>query len=188
MSSTRQPKGNGREAGPKPSRKEIAQATQLVDEAEKLIAEVLEPGQWPDPEGVAAFMSEGRLERVLALYLQAIRLDPLEPAYPWNLASTLSRLGLNEIAFALIAQAIHVGEETGQKDWSGAGEHLALAEAALEAGQEDIAVVAIARASEIDPDPQVQGQAQRLLDAMHESGNGERAELALATRLSRLSS
>lgn len=55
----------------------------------------------------------GALERTLALYLQAIRLDPHEPAYPWNLASTLSRLGLNQIAFALIAQAIKVGGGTG---------------------------------------------------------------------------
>jgi tetratricopeptide (TPR) repeat protein len=187
VSTTRQPKGNGREAGRKPSREEIEQATQLVDQAEQLIAEVLEPGQWPGPDEVGRFMSEGRLERTLALYLQAIRLDPLEPAYPWNLASTLSRLGLSEVAFALIAQAIHVGEETGQKDWTGAGEHLALAETALEAGQDDMAVVAIARATEIDSDSQVRAQARRLLNEIRESGDGEPPELRLATRLSRIS-
>lgn len=186
MSATRQPKGNGREAGRKPSRDEIEQATQLVDEAEQLIAEVLQPGEWPGDDSVLRFMSEGRLERTLALYLQAIRLDPLEPAYPWNLASTLSRLGLNELAFALIAQAIHVGEQTGQKDWAGAGEHLALAETALDAGQDDIAVVAIARATEIDSASQVQEQARQLLDDIRVNATGARPEKALAARLSRI--
>ena len=186
MSTTRQPRGNGREAGRKPSRDEIEQATQLVDQAEQLIAEVLEPGQWPERDAVERFMSEGRLERTFALYLQAIRLDPLEPAYPWNLASTLSRLGLNDVAFALIAQAIHVGERTGQEEWTGAGEHLALAETALDAGHEDMAVVAIARATEIDSAGQVRAQARRLLDEIRESGDGERPELTLATRLSRI--
>ncbi|MGI8844755.1 MAG: hypothetical protein ACR2HC_01015 [Thermoleophilaceae bacterium] len=186
MSTTRQPRGNGREAGRKPSRDEIEQATQLVDQAEQLIAEVLEPGQWPEADTVGRFMSEGRLERTLALYLHAIRLDPLEPAYPWNLASTLSRLGLNDLAFALIAQAIHVGEQTGQEEWTGAGEHFALAETALDAGHEDMAVVAIARATEIDSANQVQAQARRLLDEIGASGSGERPAVALATRLSRI--
>jgi len=186
VSTTRQPKGNGREAGRKPSRDEIDQATRLVDQAEQLIAELLEPGQWPGPDKVGRFMSEGRLERTLALYLQAMRLDPLEPAYPWNLASTLSRLGLSELAYALIAQAIHVGEQTGQEEWTGAGEHLALAETALDAGQEDMAVVAIARATEIDAPSQVRAQALRLLDEVSGRGSGERPELTLATRLSRI--
>lgn len=134
-----------RKASRKLSRDEVEQAIQLVDQAEQLIAEVLHPGEWPKADQVERFMKEGRLERTLALYLQAIRLDPLEPAYPWNLASTLARLGLNEIAFALIAQAIGVGEQTGQEEWAGAGEHLAFAETALDAGQGDMAVVAIAR-------------------------------------------
>lgn len=186
MGTTRQPRGNGREAGRKPTREEIEQATQLVDQAEQLIAEVLNPGEWPEDETVLRFMSEGRLERTLALYLQAIRLDPLEPAYPWNLASTLSRLGLNDFAFALIAQAIHVGEQTGQEDWAGAGEHLALAETALDAGQEDIAVVAIARAAEIDPADDVQTQARRLLAEIRERGPGDHPEQTLAARLSHI--
>lgn len=176
----------GREASWKPSRDTIAQATELVDQAEQLIAEVLHPGEWPEPDQVERFMKEGRLERTLALYLHAIRLDPLEPAYPWNLASTLSRLGLNGIAFALIAQAIRVGEQTGQEEWTGAGEHLALAETALDAGQGDMAVVAIARATEVDSASPVRAHARRLLDEISESGSGERPELTLATRLARI--
>lgn len=186
MSTTRQPRGNGREAGRDPSREEVEQAAQLVEEAEHLIAEVLQPGRWPEPEEVRRFMSEGRFERTLSLYLQAIRLDPLEPAYPWNLASTLSRLGLSEVAYALIAQAIQIGEQTGQDDWTGAGEHLALAETALDAGQDDMAVVAIARATEIDTANHVRAQARRLLDEIRESGGGEQPGLKLATRLSRI--
>ncbi len=140
--------GSGHEAGPEPTDEEIKQAAQLVDQAEQFIDEVLGPGQWAEPEMVDRFLSEGPLERALGLYLRAIRLDPLEPAYLWNLASTLSRLGMNEVAFALIARAIRVAEQTGQKEWTGVGEHLALAEAALDAGQGDIR----ARGSEDHPE------------------------------------
>ncbi len=170
-----------------PTREGIEQARQLVDQAERIIADHLDSAEWPTPEIVERFMSDGHLARTIGLYLRAVHLDPLEPAYPWNLASTLSRLGLNAFALGLIGRAIQIGTVTRQNEWTGAAEHLALAEAALDAGLEDMAMVALAYATEIDPGEGVRAQARRLLDEVRARGCQERPELALADRLSQLS-
>jgi hypothetical protein len=54
-----------------------------------------------------------------------MELDPEEPAFPWNLASSLSRLGLNALALAYIEEAIRVASETGDSEWADAYAHLA---------------------------------------------------------------
>jgi len=41
------------------------------------------------------------------LYSRAMRLDPDEAAYPWNLASVLNRLGLNDLSLGFMMRAIH---------------------------------------------------------------------------------
>lgn len=46
-----------------------------------MLSGALRPGEWPGAEEAERFLSEGKLDRVLALYGQAIRLDPTEPSY-----------------------------------------------------------------------------------------------------------
>jgi hypothetical protein len=50
-----------------------ARAEEPVGDADELLADVLAPGRWPDLGVVEAFLSEGKLDRVLALYGQAMR-------------------------------------------------------------------------------------------------------------------
>lgn len=73
-------------------------AQELVDEANALVAEVLAPGRWPQARTVERFLEGDRLERMLSPYTLAMAVDPDEVSYPWNLASTLNRLGLNDLA------------------------------------------------------------------------------------------
>src|SRR5689334_21895628 len=122
----------------------VAKAEQLVGEADGLLASVLGPGEWPTNQAAERFLSEGSLDRVLALYGQAMRLDPTEPAYPWNLASALNRLGLNDLALGFIARAIHLAQQSGEREWSGPGAQLALAEVAIDSGEYDLALTALA--------------------------------------------
>src|SRR5690348_8172407 len=105
-------------------------AEQLVGEADELLAGTLAPGHWPEPDEVDQFLSEGKLDRVLALYGQAMRLDANEPSYPWNLASAMNRLGLNDLALGFLSRAIHLAEQRGESEWSGPDAQLALAEVA----------------------------------------------------------
>src|SRR5258705_2122614 len=131
---TPEPAGAGPEA--------VAKAEQLVGEADELLTKALGPGEWPEAEVAERFLSEGKLDKVLGLYSQAIRLDPTEPAYPWNLASALNRLGLNDLALGFLARAIHLAEQSGESEWSGPGAQLALAEVAIDAGEYDPAPTA----------------------------------------------
>ena len=80
-------------------------AALLVREADEFMADVLRPGRWPQRRTIERFLDGDRLDRVLALYREAMRLDPLEPAYPWNLASALRRLGLNDLALSFVERA-----------------------------------------------------------------------------------
>jgi tetratricopeptide (TPR) repeat protein len=99
---------------------------------------------------------------VLSLYDKAMDSDPAEPAYPWNLASSLDRLGVSDLAVAYMRRAIRVAEETGDEEWSGADAYLALADIALRAGDSEIAALAIDNARHLDPDAPV-GRFQRQL-------------------------
>jgi tetratricopeptide (TPR) repeat protein len=88
---------------------------------------------------------------VLSLYVRAMADDPDEPAHPWNLASSLDRLRLPDLALIFIRRAIRVAEETGDHEWTGADVHLACADIARHAGDKEIAALALQRAHELDP-------------------------------------
>jgi len=165
-----------------------ARAIELVAAADALVAEVLSPGRWPQARTVDRFFEGDRLERVLALYGHAIRLDPEEPAYPWNLAALLRRLGLNELALGYLQRAIRVAREVGDKEWSDASAYLALAEAAAASRHDDVAVVALARAKSMQPsDPAIDRQVARLLRSLKRSRNGDDPVRTLTAELARLS-
>ena len=145
-----------------PSASVEARAAELVRKADELVYAVLRPGRWPRRRTVERFLEGDRLERVLALYREAMVLDASEPAYPWNLASTLNRVGLHELALAFVERAIRVAQDVGDDEWADANAHLAWAEIALNARQYDVALVALARAKELDPNaPGVQGSVPR---------------------------
>ncbi len=125
------------------------QALAFVNEADALIRKRLPERGWSQRKTVDRFLADDRLERVLARYSRALRLDPTEPAYPWNLAGMLKRLGLHDLALSYIERAIRVAQDIGDHEWADAGAHLAWAEAALCAGQQEVAVVALARVANL---------------------------------------
>ncbi len=127
-------------------------ADRLVDEAEKLLGGYLRPGRWPATRTARRFLDSGDLERVLSLYVRAMEDDPREPAYPWNLASSLDRLHLPDLALIFIRRAIRVAEETGDREWAGADVYLACADIARHAGDVEMAEMALDRARELDPE------------------------------------
>jgi len=127
-------------------------AVRLVDDADEILGRYLKPGQWPTTRAIRAFREDGDLESVLALYEQAMDRDPAEVAYPWNLASSLDRLGVSDLAVAYMRRAIRVARETGEEDWSDADAHLALADIALRAEDAEIAALAIDNARHLDAD------------------------------------
>jgi hypothetical protein len=77
--------------------------------------------------------------------------EPKEASYPWNLASSLDRLGVPDLAIAYMRRAIRLAEEAGDEEWSGAAAQLALADIAINARDLDIATLAIDQARRIDP-------------------------------------
>lgn len=164
---------------------EIAKAVEFVNEADELIFAILKPGRWPEARTVERFLQGDRLERVLSLYGRAIRLDPEESAYPWNLASALNRLGLNDLALGFMARAIHVADRTSDEDWSGPDAYVALAEIAIDAGDHDVALTALARARKLGAVAD-DAHVQRLLNAVRELSGDPRPELSLAGLLERL--
>ncbi len=175
---TREPVGAGPEA--------VAKAEQLIGQADELLTGALKPGEWPEAEVAESFLAEGKLDRVLALYGQAMRLDPAEPAYPWNLGSALNRLGLNDLALGFIARAIHLAEQSGDSEWSGPGAQLALAEVAIDAGEYDLALTALAHAR---ADDQRNGHAAQIEDLLKEVRGGRddpRPQASLASLLEQL--
>lgn len=182
MDSTRQQVAQGREGdGSRES------ALGLVREAERILARYLRPASHPREGTRARFVESGDLERVLVLYTRATELDPSEPAYPGNLASSLRRLHQRQFALAFIEQAIRVAEEVGDSDWADEHVHLAWADTALAAHQFDVALVALARAREKARDVDVLTEISRLVAAVaHESGDERRAQ-ALASGLESLS-
>jgi tetratricopeptide (TPR) repeat protein len=166
--------------------RDIEKAQRLVDEANKLIAEVLTTGRWPQTRTVERFLKGDRLERVLSLYSRAMIADPDEVAYPWNLASTLKRLGLNDLALGFISRAVHVAERTGDEEWSGPDVHIAMAEIAVDAGESDVALTALARAQESSDGDRIDHDVVRLLDEIRESSQDPNPPASLAASLERL--
>lgn len=175
---TRGPEGGDPEA--------VAKAEQLVGEADELLGKALGPGEWPETEVAERFLSEGKLDRVLGLYGQAIRLDPIEPAYPWNLASALNRLGLNDLALGFIARAIHLAKQSGESEWSGPGAQLALAEVAIDAGEYDLALTALAHARADDQRNGYAAQIEELLKEVRNERDDPRPQASLASLLEQL--
>lgn len=175
---TREPEGAERAAA--------ARAEQLVGEADELLADALTSGQWPDVKTVDRFLSEGKLDRVLALYGQAIRLDSKEPAYPWNLASALNRLGVNDLALGFIARAIHLAEANGESEWSGADAQLALAEVAIDAGEYDLALTALAHAGADDAKNGRRNEIADLLKEVRTEQRDPQPQASLVSLLERL--
>lgn len=152
-------------------------------EAERILARYLRPASLPREETRRRFIESGDLERVLVLYTRATELDPNEPAYPWNLASSLRRLDEPQLALAFVEQAIRVADETGDAEWADAYAHLAWAEVALAARQFDVALVALARARTKARDEGALADISRPVAAVEsESGVKRRAE-ALADQL-----
>jgi hypothetical protein len=164
----------------------VAKAEALVGEADELLADALASGQWPDAETVDRFLSEGKLDRVLALYGQAIRLDSKEPAYPWNLASALNRLGVNDLALGFITRAIHLAEANGEADWSGPDAQLALAEIAIDAGEYDLALTALAHAGADDAKNGRRSEIADLLKEVRTEQRDPQPQTSLASLLERL--
>jgi tetratricopeptide (TPR) repeat protein len=129
----------------------VDEAARLAEQAEEILGGYLHPGRWPTARIARRFLQSGDLERVLGLYTRAMESDPYEPAYPWNLASSLDRLRLANLALTFIRRAIRVAEETGDREWAGADAHLAWADIAIHAGEPETAEIAIERARRIDP-------------------------------------
>jgi tetratricopeptide (TPR) repeat protein len=175
---TREPEGAGPEAA--------AKAEALVGEADELLADALGPGQWPEAEVAERFLSEGKLDRVLALYGQAMRLDASEPAYPWNLASAMNRLGLNDLALGFLTRAIHLAEQRGEREWSGPDAQLALAEVAIDAGEYDLALTALAHARADDDRNGREAQIGVLLKEVRSERDDPQPQASLASLLEQL--
>lgn len=172
MASTTAPKERNRERVAEPSRAARQKAAGLIDDADRLVAEALSPGRWPQAKTVGRFLEDGKLERLLSLYSQAMWLDGTEPAYPWNLSSTLRRLGQYELASAFLTRAIHTASQADDDDFSGADSYLALAEIAVDSSESDAAMLAIARALELGGGrDDIKQSARRLLTEL----NGDRA-------------
>jgi tetratricopeptide (TPR) repeat protein len=163
-----------------------ARAEELVGDADELLADVLPPGEWPEPRAVEGFLSEGKLDRVLALYGQAMRLDPQEPAYPWNLGSALNRLGVNDLALGFMARANHLAAANGEDEWSGADVQLALAEVAIDAGDYDVALTALAHARADDPHDGRGEHIIELLKAVRSEQDDPQPQASLASLLEKL--
>lgn len=177
-STTDEHEGRGRAGGDKPR----AEAARLVDAADELIADVLKPGRWPQARTVERFLKGDRLAQVLSLYERAMRLDPTEAAYAWNLASTLNRLGLNDLALGFISRAIQLAQRAGDVEWSGPDGQIAMAEIAIDAGEPDIALTALARALELDGESD-RAHVERLLREIRKSSDDPRPQVSLAVRL-----
>jgi len=164
----------------------VAKAEQLVGEADELLVDAFGPGEWPEAEAIERFLSEGKLDRVLALYGQAMRLDAAEPAYPWNLGSAMNRLGLNDLALGFLTRAIHLAAHQGQNEWSGPDAQLALAEVAIDAGEYDLALTALAHARAGDQQNGRETQIGKLLKEVGSEQDDPSPQASLVSLLQQL--
>ena len=146
MASTPKPAETGRGSATK--RRLAASA---VDEADRILWEYTKPGEMPSRPAARRFVDQGHLERVLGLYLRAMRDEPDEASYPWNLASSLDRLYLSDLALPFIGRAVRMSQRQGDDDWGGADAHVAWAEVAMNADQPELASVLLDKAREMEP-------------------------------------
>ncbi len=140
----------------------VEAAAQLAERAEEILGRYLRPASWANARLARQFRESGDLETVLSLYAQAMADDPQEPAYPWNLASSLDRLQLSDLALVFLRRAIRIGEETGDGDWTGTGVYLAWADVAIRAGEPELAELAVEKARETDPRAPVERYVRQL--------------------------
>ena len=175
---TRKPEGADREA--------VDKAAALVGDADALLGDAFGPGEWPEADAVDRFLSEGKLDRVLALYGQAMRLDAGEPAYPWNLGSAMNRLGLNDLALGFLSRAIHLSDQRGEGQWSGPDAQLAVAEVAIDAGEYDLALTTLAHARADDDGNGREAQIGDLLKQVRSERDDPQPQVSLASLLERL--
>ncbi len=141
---------------------EISTAVAAISAAEDVLVRYLAPGRGATKAGRSRFLRSGDLQRILTLYEQAMGMDPEEPAYPWNLASGLDRLGLHDLALVYIQRAIRVAADVGDDEWSDGHAHLAWADIALNAGDHDLALVVVQRARALDPSLTVERYIRRV--------------------------
>jgi len=175
---TRKAEGADREA--------VDKAAALVGDADALLGDAFGPGEWPEADAVDRFLSEGKLDRVLALYGQAMRLDAGEPAYPWNLGSAMNRLGLNDLALGFLTRAIHLSDQRGEGQWSGPDAQLAVAEVAIDAGEYDLALTTLAHARADDEGNGREAQIGDLLKQVRSERDDPQPQVSLASLLERL--
>jgi tetratricopeptide (TPR) repeat protein len=140
----------------------IEQAAQLAERAELIFGRYLSHSSSPSARVARQFRESGDLEIVLSLYAQAMADDPQESAYPWNLASSLDRLRLSDLALIFLRRAIRVAEEAGDDEWAGVDVHLAWADVAMRAGEPEMAEMAIEKARELDPGAPVERYVRQL--------------------------
>ena len=167
----------------------VEEAAQLAERAEEILGGYLQPASWATARVARRFRESGDLETVLSLYAQAMADDPQEPAYPWNLASSLDRLQLPDLALVFLRRAIRIGEETGDGDWTGAGVYLGWADVAIRAGEPAMAELAIEKAREADPGAPVERYVRQLRRGRSKLGatearNDDAARKGTASRVS----
>lgn len=151
-----------REANTPAGGAETSAAGDPVDAAEALLGRYLQPGRWGTEAATARFLRSDDLGPVIAAYERGMAAHPTEPALPWNLASSLDRLGLADLALAYVQRAIRVASAVADEELADAASHLAWADIALKAGQPEVALVAIAAARALDPDLPVERYVRRV--------------------------
>jgi tetratricopeptide (TPR) repeat protein len=154
-------------------------AASFAEQADEILGGYLRPGGWSTSGTAQRFVASGDLERVLSLYLGAMEHDPMEAAHPWNLASSLDRLQLPDLALPFMRRAIRVADDAGDHEWAGADAYLALADIAINAGQHGTARAAIEQAHKIDPAAPVERYRRRLRE-QRSASNGTTATLRRA--------
>ena len=122
-----------------------------VAEANRILWGYTKPGQVPSRATARRFVDEGHLARVLSIYIRAMRDEPDEPSYPWNLASSLDRLYLSDLALPFIGRAVRMAQRQGDEDWGGASAHVAWAEVAINAEEPELASVLLDKARALEP-------------------------------------
>lgn len=141
-----------------------------VDQAEEILESVQIPRA--TPARVTRFVSDGRLERVLALYSRAMREEPAESSYPWNLAASLDRLGLSDLALPYAARAVRSAEVNGDGWLAGAHAYVAWAEIAINADEPELAAVLLRKARDLDADVPVERYERKLRRSAPAAGSG----------------
>jgi hypothetical protein len=80
-----------------------------------------------------------------------MRDEPDEASYPWNLASSLDRLYLSDLALPFIGRAVRMAHADADEDFGGAAAHVAWVEVAMNADQPEFASVLLEKARAMKP-------------------------------------